>query len=358
MPYLESEVFENYVKIAEQEGLISEADYADARVGSDNKDVIEMLYGVKPNGKDYKHIMEQAHPETVVIAPAHDKMNSILENNIERQNIMAMIALKTPSGDHTAHRYVKASEDLTKSLIRVGFLLDNKDQKDLMKLADSCSGRLSQLEKKANPLLLIPWYAYTAAVSLGLLAVFNRTSDSKQHIVNNCENTLKELNDLQGQMPEIDPMIEDVTQLMGLARQFEPAKKIRALPDVLTIHTDFAPQIAIANQFKQKLDYMVRRIPEYINILKTSQPLKSEPSYDWWEKAKDVYHMIVADNPEDVINAFEGLQKSIADALQQVNQVLSSAQRFAPQIQNEIKERSREPGVLANLQQSFGEGTA
>lgn len=166
-----SEIFDNYAKLAVEKGLISSA--ADdnvqedkkstdnkstdspklkkfkkspsARAGSDDISTIELMYGVKPNSSiEYKNnIMEAAHPHSVIIAPSYDKLNGLVENNIERNNIMCNIALKPTNGNSTYHKY--AEQDLIQSLVKIANYMDCKDDDQLRILADAC---IQEFEKK------------------------------------------------------------------------------------------------------------------------------------------------------------------------------------------------------------------
>ena len=93
-----SEIFDNFVKIALESDLISldapdkakkkleENPRADSLSAKD----IEKLYNIKPNApKDMeykKNIIEDAHPTPMVICPAYDRINGLVENENERQN--------------------------------------------------------------------------------------------------------------------------------------------------------------------------------------------------------------------------------------------------------------------------------
>src|SRR5512142_1100769 len=145
-----SEIFESFVKIAQEQGLLAEAEHAEhtekdfsetnPRYDSLSIEQISKLYGVKPDKpKDMeykKNIMEDAHPDSVVISPSHDKLNGLVENNIERQNILLHIVHKEPDGHLTQRKY--ARKQLLLSLVRIGNELDNRGDDELRKLADAC----------------------------------------------------------------------------------------------------------------------------------------------------------------------------------------------------------------------------
>lgn len=150
-----SEIFDSFVKIAQEKGMISN-DSSEAkkkieqtgRAGSDDISTIEALYGVKPDsakGMDYKNnIMEAAHPNSVVVSPSYDKLNGLVENNIERQNILLNIVNKPVNGLSTQHKY--AETQLLLTLVRIGDELDKRDENELRALSDVC---LEQTSKKS-----------------------------------------------------------------------------------------------------------------------------------------------------------------------------------------------------------------
>ena len=150
-----SDIFNGFAKIAQEKGIISNDSGKAAkelskthRADSLSISAIQALYGVKnemPKAMSYdKNIMESAHANNVIISPAYDKLNSLFENNIERQNILLKIVNKNPDGLLTQRKYAK--NDLILSLVRVANDLDNNDKDQLRALADSC---LYSLKKEA-----------------------------------------------------------------------------------------------------------------------------------------------------------------------------------------------------------------
>lgn len=158
-----SEVFNAFIKIAEEKGMIplDAPDKAkkilekDPRWDSLDISAIEALYGVKPNlPKDnqyVRNIMEDAHPNSVIMSPAHDKLNGLVENNNEQQNILLHIVQKDPDGLSTHRKYAK--QDLILSLVRIANDLDNRNQEELRKLADTCLEQTDIKKEAAVPLI-------------------------------------------------------------------------------------------------------------------------------------------------------------------------------------------------------------
>lgn len=164
-----SEIFDSFIKIAQEQGLVSEADHAEhtekdfsetnPRMDSLSIEQISKLYNTKakrPEDMEYKrNIIEDAHPDMVVLSPSHDKLNGLVENENEGQNIRIRIVLKEPDGHLTQRKYAK--KELVLSLVRVANELDNQDNEELRKLADACLLQASRggLEKKAVPVIPI-----------------------------------------------------------------------------------------------------------------------------------------------------------------------------------------------------------
>lgn len=211
----QSEVFDEFIKIAMEKGLVSEgeAEHTEQNTKSprwDSMDIsaIEALYGVKPEQSkdmDYDHnIMEVAHPNAVVVSPSYDKLNGLVENNNEQQAILMHILYKEPeSGSPNQGMYPMrptllypnpkyASKDLMMSLVRVANDMDNKDKDDLRVLADKC---IEQMHHGLRKQAFLPWLI-GAAVGLALL-YWEQHSDTKdQGLATDYSNLMDAMGDL------------------------------------------------------------------------------------------------------------------------------------------------------------------
>jgi len=178
-----SDIFEEFAKIAQERGLISKAGPDEIkrklednpRIDSLDISAIEALYGVKPDtpkDMEYKrNIIEDAHPNAVVVSPSYDKINGLVENLNERQDILMHIVQKMPDGHVTQRKY--AEKQLLLSLVRIGNDLDNQNKMELRALADVCLEQTAMITKKAEfvstaafPFLLV---AGTIAATLGAI---------------------------------------------------------------------------------------------------------------------------------------------------------------------------------------------
>lgn len=154
-----SEIFDSFVKIAQEKGLVSsehkaehtEKDFSETNPRMDSLSIeqISKLYNTKPElpkDMEYKrNIIEDAHPDSVVVSPSYDKLNGLVENENEGQNIRIRIVMKTPDGHLVNRKY--ANKNLVLSLVRVGNELDRCDNEELRKLADVCLEQLAQKKK-------------------------------------------------------------------------------------------------------------------------------------------------------------------------------------------------------------------
>lgn len=146
-----SDIFDEYAKIMMDKGLIKKSNVMtsdEKEKDSDYEEKIKALYGInlKLNNSN-KNIIEQAHPDKVIIAPSYDKLNGLVEDVQERHNVMVGICNKPVNGNLTQHRY--AEKQLLNELIRLGNDLDNQEEEKLSKLADECALECSlELSKK------------------------------------------------------------------------------------------------------------------------------------------------------------------------------------------------------------------
>jgi hypothetical protein len=165
---MRSDIFNSYAKIAEDMGLVSNAKDDEVydgsapkesaklkkykksphpRMGSDDISVIEALYGVKPDTIPYYefNIMEAAHPKPVVIGPAYDRINALVENNNERQNIIINQVMRP--NNSISDNVKLAKNELVMELVRLANDLDLANKAELCKLADNALVGLAEKKK-------------------------------------------------------------------------------------------------------------------------------------------------------------------------------------------------------------------
>lgn len=199
-----SEIFENFVKVAQENGLVSSDDSFrklenNPRADSLSADDIKKLYNITPNTlkeMSYKsNIMEIAHKEPVVVSSAYDKLNGLVENNIERSNIMQRIVHKPTNGLLTNTKY--AQKELLLSLVRIANDLDNNNNVKLQVLADSCLKQASYNPNKPVVKTAGGWLIATGVAALvGAVYVQQHTADADKGFRRNHENLVEKIDDL------------------------------------------------------------------------------------------------------------------------------------------------------------------
>jgi hypothetical protein len=217
-----SDVFEEYAKIAVAQGLVKEAglekkaeEETNPRYDSLDLDAIEMLYGVKPNGKeDEKHIVEQAHPEPAVVSPAYDRVNGLVENGLERQDVMHYIATKPNHGKHIQERYVKAHQDLVNEVIKAAFILDRDDEHELMVFADNCAECLT---KSAG--VFVPIAIGVAALLSAAGLINNFGGEIDKGVIINADRAIEELQEMKDNLPKLSPMINSLVEDISFVKR-------------------------------------------------------------------------------------------------------------------------------------------
>lgn len=360
-----SEIFDSFVKIAQEKGLVSN-DSSEAkkkieqtgRAGSDDISTIEALYGVKPDaskGQEYKsNIMEVAHPNSVVVSPSYDKLNGLVESNIERQNILLNIVNKTPDGLSTQHKY--AQKELILSLVRIANDLDNHGNDQLRELADVCLSQVSEPRIKK---------AWVLPVAIGVAAILGGVY-LQQHMRMVSDGLEKDHAKL---IAEIDDILNsstswgvgyqykaEFTQMMGDFKKklndfFAVYKQAESVIIDLEKPRDAkelaeraqkgdAGQVQAAiDSFRKAADFI---LPEVEKIIKNfgNEGYKQRQTEDkgWMSSLVDSTQILhggkglVADDFDDVKRALETYLLDIKN----INKVLSDAGSFQNQVKNDL----------------------
>lgn len=402
-----SDIFNAYVKIAEEQGLVSpvkeetvqpEAPKESAklkrykkspnpRAGSDTIETIEALYGVKPNNSiQYEeNIMQAAHPRAVVIAPAHDKMNALVENNIEQNNIMCNITMRVPTGDgHSFRTY--ASNELLMQLIRVANDMDNMGQDELCKLADECIAGLKKkadfwdtVKEKAKDWLGVGesaavgygvgmvgggilggalgalfgnpmWGARLGtmfgpklfAILGGATAALGKTHPHAVDVSTNAKETISQLDDLVKKVPESEPLHNffvafqaELSKLASLADQYsalivktQSDEQSASHDDAFSVVSAFNDQVELVKKSAQQFNDDVEKglINRYI------------------EKSKAIswIYTFIDNDVQDVQKSLDALMEAISNFEQSVGNVKQEAQKAIAQ----AKDQSQKSGYM------------
>lgn len=381
-----SEIFESFIKIAQEKGMISEDApekakkilEKDPRWDSLDLSAIEVLYGVKPNTpKDMeykKNIIESAHPNAVVISPSYDKLNGLVENNNERQDIMLNIVNRNPDGHGNLHK--NAEKDFILSLVRVGNDLDNQNKTKLRILADTCLQQVSIKKTAVWPV------AIGIAVALGALYAQQHMSFTNEGFQKNHEKLMGELNDLINSnsdwgvgsqyTPEFHAMLVEFQgkltkfynlyqKTLSIINNFEKPKTARDLIEIAQ-----KPDTSAAGKaYKMLSDYTSQMVP-YLKTIKqdfSSEGYKARQTADKGvltslvDKMK-VFHGgkgLVADDFDDVVRAIDPYQESIkellnillkADAMEKASksQIEQASYQSQKEFGSDIGDKSESPG--------------
>lgn len=205
----------------QEKGLIPLSKTADPkptpRYDSVDLEGINMLYGVKPNGEE-KTPIEKAHPEPCIIAPSYDRVNGLVENPQEAQEITINWILSDPHAKYTQHRY--AQNELLQELITLGFFLDNAKEDELRVLADSCAEELDKTA--AAPLAaLVPFLGYgavAAAVALPLIGVYRNFIYLAGDLPDVINDTLEAIAEYKTETPALATEMDELSDKIKLLR--------------------------------------------------------------------------------------------------------------------------------------------
>lgn len=374
-----SEIFASFVKIAQEKGLISSDESKKKlerlpRADSLSVSDIEALYGVKPDapkGMEYeRNIMEDAHPNSVVIAPSYDKLNGLVENNNERQDILLHIVNKTPNGLSTQHKYAK--QDLIMTLVRVANDLDNKNEEELRVLADTCLLQASEkkkLTKTAEPVTMAILIG-TAAL-LGGLYLKNHMRFIDEGFKKDHQNLISEIDDMLNDSAswgtgykykaefmtmlhelkakliifytieqKIEPIITQLQtpktakELMELSKNAETDTVIKAYRDFKSAAEDMLPYIITIEKDFSSEAYKQRQVEDkgwMTNLLDKTQVLHGGKG-------------LIADDFDDVAHAIGAYKKAMAD----IAKVLENAESLEKSATKQMQQAALES------QQMFG----
>ena len=330
-----SDIFNKYAEIALQKGIITKEAQEKKKEKKEQTD-LEFYYNVKPNG-DEEHIMDKAHRDPVYIAPAYDRFNGLVENNFERQDIMAWIARKPADGLLLHRRYVSAQNDLTNELVRLATLLDCKKENELMTLADSCSERL--VKKSAGPLIpIVVWkiLAWTAAGTALYGAASNNIAMS-HGVLNDAESVLNEFNDVSAEWPtsrkEFSSFLEKVKDTKTFASNVSAIKAsvrdlmndIKRTPEGLKKGIEFLDGkydkgfVSYLESYKENIRNLLEDIPTIKSDVK-SVPGRHKQMTEWyepelestfWDPLKWLKRRVIGYDPDEAAIALDKLNKSL-----------------------------------------------
>ena len=207
-------------------------------------------------------------------------MNGLVENNIERQNILINIVNKPVNGYSTQAKY--AETELLMTLVRVGNELDNHNADDLRVLSDVC---LSQISKPLNK------KAWVLPVAAGVVAILGGIY---------LKNHMRFISD-------------------GLERDHQ--KLIAEIDDLLNSNADWGVGYQYKQSFTQMLQDFRGKLENFYKVFKAIGPIIEEV-----EQPRDAKELLAKAKEADTGK----IQKAI-DAFR------ASADNLLPEIQKIIK---------------------
>lgn len=314
---MDSEIFDEYAKVALDKGLIKEAqeetEKTNPRYDSLTIEDIRSLYGVEPDGEQ-DHIVEQAHPDSVYVSPAYDRANGLVENLLERQDLIHHIVTKPNHGKHIQERYVKAHQDLIKELTKTAFMLDRDNQEDLMKIADDCAVYLDKYAALATSTILLLGAGALGAVSL----INNFGGERDRGVLLNAYSAIRKLKKVYDNVPS--SMHDRITQLIN------DIDFVRVLNEELSSEFLSLDENAKskAEEGKEKLKKYIKavnilnkRINDFIPLLSGAQNRSwlEENFGDWGGMLQDVGELVLGEDVNDAITTLETLSESLNESI-------------------------------------------
>ena len=328
-----SDIWDEFEKMAVLQGLISVADEDTQPTpktrDSLSDDAVRLLYNIEPDLEKKKSIIEIAHPETAVVGRAYDAMNSIVENEHQRHDMMTYIALKMPNGNLTQRRYVAAKKDLLDSLIRSAFTLDNQDEEGLMSLADSCAQRLSEDHITKEAWIPLAIGAAKAVALLGLGYYFTTTlAPPAENVYQNAQKVITACDELEGRL-NVTPIKQDMSYLMNLAKQVDAIKgQLTPIHSVQEAITEAQKESEAAGaeiahkligQYNKVLESIKLAIPGWVQKIKTmTRSIDTEERGEFMAKIHALTSSFTDTPEEKLIYALQGKD----DVIGQVSQFL------------------------------------
>lgn len=295
-----SEIFDNFIKIAQEKELADSADSKKkleqtGRVSYLSADDIAKLYNTKPESPkemEYKsNIMEIAHPTSAIVFNSHDKINGLVENEMERQNITLNVVNKSPNGNAIQKKY--AEKELMLSLVRLANDFDNSNQNELRIIADNCLFQLTKTNAKTNltkkaAFPLIP----VVAVAATLAAIY-----AHQHLANSnrgLEENYKKLNE------ELDDFLNANNSGLGI-----------------TGHEYSQELLADVREFKDRLSQFYQTYSELNDVIREL------------ERPKDVAELVE--------QAKQPKTNSVLNAVAKLRTLMNNLQSFLDTVQRNFK---------------------
>lgn len=373
-----SELFELFAaKSIQEEGLPDKTAEAKYPFPGEGKDTgrwdsttisdIEILYGKKT---DKKHIMEEAHPETIVVAPAYDRFNGVVENEMERQNITIQQIMRNPHGAHIMERLVHAQSELSEELTRLGFLLESTGNEDLAIKADECSGELletlnaenifsnirknSELKKQAEPITIVigiiallgaaGLLSNNVSVSTGVIGDAGKAINQLDDLINDSDLsahadvflTLRKylftIYSAAEKTKNMNIMAIDTSKNMKDLSSEERSEKLQQAK-ATAADSAFEENVKFLESYKDGATFLLKRIPNYINYLNNLKNRDEDAHQsNWYDYISKGLDYVWNDGFEDVTDKLEDLMKSLGKVPGAIDQQITAMKNMKKEL--------------------------
>lgn len=283
-----------FIIAAEEESAAKKTLKETKRVDSLSADDISKLYNLKVNKKG-RNIVEEAHPGVLVAFDSYDKLNGVLKNDNQKQDITINIIHRKQHAGLVNEKYAAQSK-LLSSLVKSANFLDARDpalalyadkiindfdkqvlQKEALAPAAGAAGLFATMP--AWSMIAIPaalvgilyWQQHSDAAQLGFVQNTQRMIDEIDDILNDkayivgrtySDQFKKILNTAKTQISQLWTLYEQVKDKLTTLRQPTSAEEL------LEISKDLENQELVAkfNDFKNKAVLCV----SYLESLKTN----------------------------------------------------------------------------------------
>lgn len=297
------------------------------------KDKIEALYGVRPNGAEDKgkddgfaSVLDIAHPMPLILCPSYDKVNGLVENIKERQDIMVGIVMKPQQAKLTQRRI---AQELQSELLSIAFQTDQEEvASPLSKLADDC---VERIEKTAVlPILAV---VGVAAAVLGLIALVQNVDLIDQGVVVDTTKAMEAINafkptadDLSSQL---DELVDGISYIHDLAVKVSEVKVEGSNLSESIASNSNQSAIQIIKEYKRVAALLADKITStYLPLIKSHQHVEEGWNNDFWAGLKSVYHTFIPDEQHDVLKALSGLASSLTKSVAVMDEKQSAINNY------------------------------
>jgi hypothetical protein len=358
--------FDNFVKFAEENKQLAEKakKTLEKTQRADSLDIklIESLYNTQND--QFKELIDSSHKDSAVLFQSYDRLNGLIENNQERQNIILNILNKAPTGQLFTPKYAK--DQLILSLVRLGNALDVNHQEDLRNLTDTCLMQLTNetLNKKAAA-PLAAGLAVGVSSLLGALYVQQHMDFINEGFQTNHNKLIAEIDDLLNSSSQWGVGYTYTAHFIKIVRDFKNKLLnfyqiyLQILPLIVDLETprtatellQKADTSEAAVKAYRALNVASQNMSRYIQTIETNFSSESYKARQIEDKGwltsllskTQVLHGgkgLIADDFDDVVRAIGPYKESILELLKMLKQASEFEQSTQQQI-NQAVEQSK-----------------